>query len=402
MKILIINTYDKGGGAEQFAVDLLQNIPCQESCLVVKEKYTDNSKIIAIKRGIIGLCLNYLDRIIFRLLKRKFFCDWSVLFNINRTYQNLSKMSAYQQADVVVLNNIHGNFFDLKSLLKITKEKHVYWLLHDQWALTGGEAYIFENDNYTKGIAYTPYIKNYPLLNPFLDLRQKFMNRKKWIYQNLETTITFILLSKWMQACFEKAWVVKNLTLKTKVITNGADTSIFHDKRKRTWKKPRILLFNSSNPFKGSYLFWEIIDKIKPDFDIFLVGVNNTHPKVKAYFPHVENRKDLNSVYNQVDILIFPSLADNFPLTLLEALLCSVCVVGSQVGGIPEIVDKEIGVLFKNKDSSDLLKQLNQLLSLPIEEIRKKGQQGRDIALKLYDIKHVGQEYADLFVSDAQ
>ena len=47
---------------------------------------------------------------------------------------------------------------------------------------------------------------------------------------------------------------------------------------------------------------------------------------------------DIPSVLNTVDLLVLPSLNEAFGLVLLEAMAASVPVVGTNVGGIPEII----------------------------------------------------------------
>ncbi len=60
-------------------------------------------------------------------------------------------------------------------------------------------------------------------------------------------------------------------------------------------------------------------------------------------------------VYNAIDVFVTPSLADNFPTTVLECQACGTPVVGFEVGGIPEIIKhKENGYLAKYKDADDL------------------------------------------------
>lgn len=52
----------------------------------------------------------------------------------------------------------------------------------------------------------------------------------------------------------------------------------------------------------------------------------------------VEN-KDMNSLYARSDIMINPSLVDNMPISILEALASGVAVVSTNVGGVPYLVE---------------------------------------------------------------
>ena len=46
-----------------------------------------------------------------------------------------------------------------------------------------------------------------------------------------------------------------------------------------------------------------------------------------------------------MDIFVLPSLSESFSNSLLEAMACGCCVVGSRVGGTPELIGK-IRVVF--------------------------------------------------------
>ena len=51
------------------------------------------------------------------------------------------------------------------------------------------------------------------------------------------------------------------------------------------------------------------------------------------------NEKELIDVYNSVDLFVTPSLEENLPNTIMEAMACGIPCVGFQVGGIPEMID---------------------------------------------------------------
>jgi glycosyltransferase involved in cell wall biosynthesis len=55
------------------------------------------------------------------------------------------------------------------------------------------------------------------------------------------------------------------------------------------------------------------------------------------------------------DLLIFPSVADNCPLVVLEAMACGTPVIAFNTGGVPELVDHmKTGYVAKYKNSADL------------------------------------------------
>jgi glycosyltransferase involved in cell wall biosynthesis len=54
------------------------------------------------------------------------------------------------------------------------------------------------------------------------------------------------------------------------------------------------------------------------------------------------------------DVFVLPSLSENMPCALLEALACGVPAVASRVGGVPEVLDESSGVLVEPGSADDL------------------------------------------------
>jgi glycosyltransferase involved in cell wall biosynthesis len=78
-------------------------------------------------------------------------------------------------------------------------------------------------------------------------------------------------------------------------------------------------------------------------------------------------QSDPNSYYATFDVLVIPSTgSEGLPLAVLEALQWSLPVVGSPVGGIPEIIRPGVnGFLVPPMDDEALAEALEQILSNP-------------------------------------
>lgn len=400
MKILHINTFDHLGGAETIAYALFKS--SSENTLLVRKKSVDEKGVIAFEEDVQDKFFNFLTKVKWRFrpdfsFKKVFFFDEE----FNHTWKKLKKLPEYVQADIIHLHNIHGGYFDLMALVEIAKEKKIVWTLHDMWCMTGGEAHTFENENYKIGIGKTPYISVPPLNNPLLDRRQYFLELKKRIYAEIASSITYVPVSNWLNKCLQDSFVW-NSSLQSVVIYNGVDNSIFYKNRKSTTSTvPKILIFNNNNIFKGENVFQEVLEKIETSFELYIVGkqlsVNNQHLTQVHHFAPIRDREKLAALYNTVDVLLFPSKADNFPLVPLEAMACGVCVLASDIGGIPEMIKHQhTGFLFREKE--ELITILNNLLEQP-ETILNIGNEANKSVKENFISEEMEKKYMNLYKS---
>ncbi|MEH0157814.1 glycosyltransferase [Limibacter armeniacum] len=395
MKVVHINVSDAGGGAEQFAFDLATSSQ-YEGSLFVKKKKRNNSRVEEIQRASMSYYMNGVDALLQKFFGKTLYVDIGVLYPLHGSWLGIRKRDIYRQADVVCIHNIHTDYFDLDTLKQIAAEKPIVWVMHDMWSFTGGEVYVFDDEGYKSGNAVTPYANLFPFYNPIKDRRQDYLEKKKALYLELVDRITFVPVSKWLESCLRNSYVY-NDRMKIQCIQNGVDTSIFYDKGERTWDKPRVLFFNSESPYKGSHLFKEEILKVKAPFDLYTVGELVPDITEQYRFDPIRNREELNDLYNTVDIMVFPSEAENFPLTVLEAMAAGVQVVGAATGGIKEQLAEERGVLFESGNGDDLRKMLESVLEKGVHNIRTEAQVGMQYVVAHWNQRMMEEHYMQLF-----
>jgi len=75
--------------------------------------------------------------------------------------------------------------------------------------------------------------------------------------------------------------------------------------------------------------------------------------------------RDVARWMRSMDIFVLPSYSEAFSNSLLEAMACGCSVVGSRVGGTPELIgsNEERGLLFKSGDVTDLAGKLSKLIT---------------------------------------
>lgn len=83
-------------------------------------------------------------------------------------------------------------------------------------------------------------------------------------------------------------------------------------------------------------------------------------------------RSDIEHIIPSSNVLILPSFSESFGLVLIEALACAKPVIGSNVGGIKEIVTENVGLLVEPTDTKGLANAIDSILSN--NEIKEKFQ----------------------------
>ena len=95
-----------------------------------------------------------------------------------------------------------------------------------------------------------------------------------------------------------------------------------------------------------SLKFWIIGDgKLRQEIEPLIKKAAGTDVEFFGNMP-ADGMPDL---MNCIDVLILPSRNEGLPLVALEALKCGANVVGSDVGGIPEVIGKENAVAFAKR-----------------------------------------------------
>ena len=80
-----------------------------------------------------------------------------------------------------------------------------------------------------------------------------------------------------------------------------------------------------------------------------------------AYIP-----EELPHILSEIDVLVVPSLWENYPLVVQEAFLCKVPVITSNTGGFPEVVKHGTnGLLFEAGSHTDLAEKMQYIIDNP-------------------------------------
>lgn len=86
---------------------------------------------------------------------------------------------------------------------------------------------------------------------------------------------------------------------------------------------------------------------------------------------------EVGSLYRRSDLFVFPTLADTFPLVVLEAMAHGTPVLASRVGGIPHQFNDTCGRLVTPGDAAGLCAAIDDLADTP-ERLQAMGRAARD------------------------
>jgi glycosyltransferase involved in cell wall biosynthesis len=104
-------------------------------------------------------------------------------------------------------------------------------------------------------------------------------------------------------------------------------------------------------------------------------------------------------IYSCADLLVLPSVQDNFPNTALESLACGLPVVGFDVGGVPEIVRNDCtGMVVPAGNAQAFASAISDLLA-DAGRRDAMSRKCRRVAMKEYSLQVQAKRYLDLYSS---
>ncbi len=345
MNILHINTLECSGGAAKVALRLcLAQRDCGHiSQILVGKKESDSSYS------------HWLPPKLDESLSEHFKKQGLLYYDIQGSHF-LAENKLVQAADILHLHNLHGGYFNPFSLLLLGRLKPIVWTLHDMQAITGHCAHSIACKKWKSGCDNCADLDIYPKLE--VDSAAKLWNDKKFIYDHVPFHV--ITPSHWLENKVKES-ILASHPLET--IPNGVDTSIFkpHDKyeaRKRLGLPAEAFIVGGVasggalvNKWKGGRYTIEALKALfKKVDDSFYVSVGNPVHETcwnghLLNLPVVDSEEKMAWIYSALDLYLMTSVAENFPLVLLEALACGVPVLSFSTGGIPEIISHGVNGL---------------------------------------------------------
>jgi glycosyltransferase involved in cell wall biosynthesis len=368
MKILAINTEFNRGGTAQIARTLFQSLnkkrEFESHFAYGRGKKVNNER--AIKFAYLPEV--YFQGLLTRCLGWQGYGSW---FSTKR----LEKFIIKEKFDLIHLHNLHGCYLNLDFIKFLGRLSiPVVWTLHDGWSMTGRCAYWYDCKKWKEGCGNCPDLFTFP--KTFID-SSSFMWKKKRDYFSSGWNPIIVCPSQWLADRVRESYLKE---YQVKVIPNAINTEIFKPKDREVIRKglgilseDRVILFAASDlkdERKGAKYFFKALNHVQSNnFTVITIGgkirfneSSKNNYKIKQ-LGYIRDKEKISEIYNCVDIFCITSLDDNFPTTVLEVMACGIPVVGFDVGGIPEQVTKECGILVNPRDVKALANVAEGLLN---------------------------------------
>lgn len=389
MRILVLSTFDNKGGAAKAASRFSEEFVRQGDVVRMYVMYKSTNKTFVKESADskfgkrIRYIVDYLPGYILSGFRKE--CP----FTLGMISESITEIVNDFKPDVINVHWTWKGFISFKEICTISRKIPVVWTMHDASLFRGGLFYPSSENKYH-------LVKLLATINSLL--RHKYLKG---------SNITFVSPSKFLLREFRNSKLAKYN--RGVAINNGVDRSVFNPKPKlaqrAVWQLDPVkkyILFGAvdlvRDPIKGGKLLKKTLALIEDYLiknNIGLISYGTYDPFVdlaisssieRKFLGFINGDDEMSSLLSSIDLVLVPSLYENYPFAVVEPLACNIPVVALEVGGIPElIVHKKNGYLVKGQNYRDFANGIkyclgNDNLHLPQDfDIYKKAQTYRNL-----------------------
>lgn len=386
-----------GGGASIVAAQLCQLLLSESNFQI--EHWTGepdpHPPTRSLRKGRLGDFLFRTSRVISRKIGYPDFGNFTCLPRRN----GISHYSLYHVHDT------SGTLSPL-ALSRWSRWAPLVWTFHDCSPFTGGCIYPMGCGTYMHGCGNCPQLVRWPLQTSVDRTRQMLRYKMKLINERMAAVIC---PSHWIAGEATRAGVRKELL---HVIHNAVDTSLFRPQNRQLVRRQLglptegdivvLASANFSNPYKGTAQGLRAIAAQKPGLNVLMIGQKAGSMMLPAgpnylFRDFTSDRSLLATYYAASDLLLFPSLAENFSLVLIESMACGTPAIAFDTGGVGEVVEHEVnGWIAPQGDTALLAYGLKKALN--DKQMREAwGRSAREAVLAKCSEQRFLQAHLDLY-----
>jgi glycosyltransferase involved in cell wall biosynthesis len=334
-------------------------------------------------------------------------------FSLSEAGYALEKHPLIQDAEILHLHSV-ARLLSPAAIGKLAgMGKPMIWSLHDHRAFTGGCHFPGACTQFATNCSGCPQVEWDPYFVPECqlgDALEMIPSRR----------ITCVAPTKFIAEKARASALFRNSRIE--VIPYGIDPHVFQVKWKPQAKNHLgldtnavHLLFVANQLGETRKGFEHLARAIqnclgRPKFkeradkgEIALISLGHPHPSLETLgipyvcLGHLESPEEMSQLYGAADLFLLPSLEENLPNTLLEAMSCGTPVVAFNVGGVPEVLrHDETGKLVPCGDDLGYAFAIEELVA--DENVRMRmAEECRKAILEKYSEKFQAEGYLELY-----
>lgn len=412
MNVLLVNTSERIGGAAIATHRLMRALNNNgfSAKMLVRDKQTDHDTVVRLPRTLRNNLNFVFERAGIFLTNC---CSKRNLWALDTAEwgYDITKMPEFREADIVHLNWINQGMISLPVIGKMLQSgKPIVWTMHDMWPFTGICHHAESCTGWLTGCGDCPQ-----LCRPADgDLSAKVFKNKAEAYS--KGKIHVVACSQWLADLAKRSPLFKDNEVHC--IQNAIDTQFYQPGDKAAARKAlglpqekQLLLFvayKATDRKKGiDYLIeaTNIIAEQHPEWSSLLgvIPVGLEAESLKDAFAcdtypqeYVTDAKKMRLLYQAADLLVMPTLMDNLPNTIVEAMSCALPCVGFNIGGLPQMIQDGInGRLARYRDAEHFAQlTLETLVSANYKMLCKNA---HETAVAQYSEETVAKRYISLY-----
>jgi glycosyltransferase involved in cell wall biosynthesis len=391
--VLQVNSSDIGGGAEVVSLSLHRAYRARghDSSLAVGLARSGEDGVVQIGDG--------------RSRRSRALRDPGVLLDVARGREDFRFPASHgvldlppKPPDVLHLHNLHGGYFDLRGLPELSAHQPTVVTMHDEWLYTGHCAYTLDSERWLEGCGSCPHLDSYPALR--VDGTAENWRRKAALYQR--SRLHVVCPSEWLLERARRSMLAPAIA-SARVIPNGIDLGLFAPERRSGRGEPVVVFAAQgarTNPYKDFETLRRALELLR-DRGLLAVALGEAGPEerigdVTLRSEPFQAREEVAKRLRRADLYVHATRADNHPLAVLEALASGVPVVACRVGGIPEQLTDETGLLVEPRDAQGFAAAIAQLLDDP-DRCARMGAAAAADARARFSLDRQVDAYLDLY-----
>jgi len=154
---------------------------------------------------------------------------------------------------------------------------------------------------------------------------------------------------------------------------------------------------------KGVDLLSPILERLGPDYELQFTADRKgrektfTIPSNSTNLGRLANKQEMEKVYRQADVLLFPSRLEGLPLTVLEAMAHGLPVVAADCSSLGEVIEHGNNGFLCRKDQVDDFVSAIRNLAGNLQLWRNMGQSAYLTAKNRFNIERMIDSYLTLY-----